>query len=209
MHRSEAFDEARGSIFDALAPQWDQEMEFASLESFRELMGTLEVSGKVVLDVGAGTGVLVESGLEAGAKSWIACDLSGGMLAVLAKKFQKALRDGRLSLLRADVHSLPLEKDSVERVVCQDAFPHFHDLQTAFREIFRILRPGGCFAINHFAGREFINSIHRASSHPILREDLMIPAVEAIALLQETGFEVKRAIDEESRFFILAAKPEL
>ncbi|HBN07811.1 MAG TPA: hypothetical protein DD435_03890 [Cyanobacteria bacterium UBA8530] len=59
-----------------------------------------------------------------------------------------------------------LEENSVERVLCQDAFPHFRDLQTAFREIFRVLRPGGLFAINHFAGREFINSIHRASSHP-------------------------------------------
>ncbi len=35
----------------------------------------------------------------------------------------------------------------------------------------------------------------------------MIPAAEASVLLREAGFEVKRAVDEESRFFILATKP--
>jgi len=46
-------------------------------------------------------------------------------------------------LFHADVHSFSLEAVSVDRVICHNAFPHFHQPKAALGELFRVLRPGG------------------------------------------------------------------
>lgn len=206
--RPGCFDVERERVFDCLAPEWDTVVPQAPRESLLELIAVSDVRGLTVLDVGAGTGVLVEAGLAAGAARWIACDLSSAMLRQLEKKYKAHEWFRRLVLLHADVHSLPLENGTVDRVICHNAFPHFDRPRTALAELFRVLRPGGRLVINHFSGRDFINQVHRSASHAVLQGDLLPPAAEAAEWLAEAGFTVAGTNDDQELYRITAVRPE-
>lgn len=209
------FDVERQRVFDQMAPRWDVMIPPVSSEKIRELIAAADVEGKTVLDVGAGTGALVESGLAAGTGQWIACDLSLEMLRILEAKFKgnvygAATSSGRrLSLLHADVHSLPLEPASVDRVICHHVFPHFQQPKIALAQLFRVMRSGGLLIINHFSGREFINQVHRSALQTILHEDLLAPAAEAAEWLSEVGFAVTGVVDSPQLYRITAVRPEV
>ncbi|MCL6634368.1 MAG: class I SAM-dependent methyltransferase [Peptococcaceae bacterium] len=203
----------RQRTFDSMAPHWDAMVPQPPREKIRELIELAGVAGKTVLDVGAGTGVLVEEGLAAGPERWIACDLSRAMLRVLEDKYQAragdgaAASDGRLVLLHADVHHLPLESLSVDRVICHNAFPHFRQPRIALGVLFRVLRPGGLLVINHFTGRETLNQVHRSAAHAVLRGDLLAPAEEVAGWLREGGFTVGAVVDSPELYRIVAVRP--
>ncbi len=209
-----SFDAGREQVFDSMAPHWDSMAPPVPPEKVQELIALADVKGKTVLDVGAGTGILVAAGLAAGPRQWIACDLSKEMLKVLKAKFKNRFNGDfvpaagpQLLLLHADVHSLPLESASVDRVICHNAFPHFHRPKAALAQLFRVLRPGGLLVINHFAGREFINQVHRSAPHSILHMDMLVPAEEAAEWLMEVGFTVTGAVDSRQLYRITAVRP--
>lgn len=95
--------------------------------------------GKVVVDVGAGTGKLTRALLPSGAEV-IAVEPVAGMRAV----FRRVLP--RVPLLRGTAESLPLPDGSVDLVVVGQAF-HWFDARAALREFARVLRPGGGVAL--------------------------------------------------------------
>lgn len=213
-HSGSHFDVEREQVFDSMAPNWDIMAPPVSPERILELIAVADVEGKIVLDVGAGTGVLLEAGLAAGPKQWIACDLSLEMLKKLEAKNRNGFSEDsvcatnqKLSLLHADVHSLPLESATVDRVICHNVFPHFHQPKTALTELLRVLHPGGLLIINHFSGREFINQVHRTASHAILHMDLLAPANEAADWLREAGFAVTDVVDSQQLYRIIAVRP--
>jgi len=201
------FNVEREQVFDRMAPQWDSIAPQIPLENIRELIAIADVKGKTVLDVGAGTGILVAEGLAASPEQWIACDLSSSMLKILEAKFKNAAVEQQLAVLHADVHDLPLKSASVDRVICHNVFPHFQLPKTALAELFRVLCPGGLLVINHFPGRELINRVHRSAPHAILRMDLLVPAEEAVEWLKEVGFAVTEVIDSQQLYRIMAVRP--
>jgi len=184
------------------------------LKKIQELIDIADVKDKTVLDVGAGTGILVEAGLAAGSRQWIACDLSLEMLKILEAKFHNKFNlngdyssaDRKLLVLHADVHSLPLEEGSVDRVICHNSFPHFCQPEIALSQLHRVLRPGGLMVINHFGGRDFINQVHRSAPHPILHNDLLMPAEEVAEWLREAGFTVTGVVDASHLYRITAVR---
>jgi SAM-dependent methyltransferase len=97
------------------------------------------------LEIGAGTGYFTLNLLRAGlVDAAVATDISPGMLDTLA---ESAARLGvEVDTARCEAASLPFEDDSFDLVFGHAVLHHLPDLEGAFREFRRVLRPGGAIA---------------------------------------------------------------
>ncbi|EFK95525.1 Uncharacterized protein yxbB, partial [sediment metagenome] len=100
--------------------------------------------GARVLDVGCGTGWLTL------ALAAMGCDAVGVDISPAALKLAEGLKaargpaqPGKAEFLFFDGHRLPLPDESVDRVVCFDAFHHVRDQRATLKEFARVLRNGG------------------------------------------------------------------
>lgn len=196
-------DKGREAIFDILAPQWGKGALGPPGDAAHKMLEELELEEKTVLDVGAGTGVLVEAGLDQNPGLWVCCDLSTGMLEQIGASWNA---NPSVDMLHADAHCLPLEDASFDVVICNAVLPHFHNRHLALAECTRVLKQGGQLVINHFIGRERVNQIHRCSDYDMLRGDLLPPADVVAKDLETLGLEVTSIVDSEERYFMLAQK---
>jgi SAM-dependent methyltransferase len=94
------------------------------------------------LEIGAGTGYFTLNLLRAGAlESAVATDISPGMLAMLSATASRL--DLEVETACCEAARLPFEDDSFDLVFGHAVLHHLPDLEGAFREFARVLRPGG------------------------------------------------------------------
>ena len=97
------------------------------------------------LEIGAGTGYFTLNLLRAGVVAEaVATDISPGML----RKLEDSARELglRVDTQACDAVELPFEDDSFDLVFGHAVLHHLPDLDAAFREFRRVLRPGGVVA---------------------------------------------------------------
>lgn len=63
------------------------------------------------------------------------------------KKNKKAIKDGRVEILQADVVHLPFKSNTIDCAVSVESVYFWNDPDKAFREIKRTLKPGGSLNI--------------------------------------------------------------
>ena len=121
-------------------------------------VGQAQVTGKLLkalghdhaffpraLEIGAGTGYFGLNLMLAGVvEEGVATDISPGMLEALSES--AADLGLEVETARCEASSLPFEDDSFDLVFGHAVLHHLPDLEAAFREFRRVLRPGGVFA---------------------------------------------------------------
>jgi ubiquinone/menaquinone biosynthesis C-methylase UbiE len=113
------------------------------LGKLRKLLGAeLEGGFDRALEIGAGTGYFSLNLMLAGIVREATCtDISPGMVATLAENAQRL--GLAVKTARADAESLPFTSGSFDLVLGHAVLHHLPDLERAFAEFYRMLRPGG------------------------------------------------------------------
>ncbi|MCL6591315.1 MAG: class I SAM-dependent methyltransferase [Firmicutes bacterium] len=200
-------DHERTIFFDQLAETWDTSgppPETTIVEAFLHKLNFQP--GGTILDAGTGTGMLIPYLFQYDPAKVYALDLSRIMLSKLAQKFENQFGD-KLVIVQGDVHCLEFADHSIDAAICNGVYPHFHDKTLALAELYRVLKPGGVLAINHFAGKDFINSIHSGISHELIRQDLLEPVADLAHQVRQAGFLVREMADNEAEYYLIGWKP--
>ncbi|MCK0104126.1 methyltransferase domain-containing protein [Pseudohalocynthiibacter sp. F2068] len=99
-------------------------------------------SPQMVLEIAAGTGFVSRFLRDALPDDvpLLVTDLNAPMLEIAAKKFHA---DEKVMFKPVDAMSLPFEDDQINQIVCQFGVMFFPDIVASYREVARVLRPGG------------------------------------------------------------------
>lgn len=112
------------------------------------------------LEIGSGPASLAIALAARSGLSIICLDYSDEMHEAAARNIAETGFSDRIHLLCGDVHDIPLADDSADLIISRGSVFFWDDLDTAFREICRVLKPGGkTFIGGGFGNRELRDSI--------------------------------------------------
>jgi len=129
--------------YDLYASSYDESLlHLNSFEkgSLEKLLGNLK--GKRVLDIGCGTGRIIQMLKEKGAEI-VALDISEEMINVVRRKFPD------VECVVGDSDKMPFEDESFDLVLGLFWIVHLGDLRVSFDEVYRVLKKGGRFILSN------------------------------------------------------------
>lgn len=140
-------------MFDSIAPAYDfmnRAMTFGidRLWRRRAVSELVRVPHAKVLDIATGTAdlaMLLARRLDGARVTGV--DLSEGMIGIGRRKVEAAGLADRVELEIADCLALPFGDSEFDCITCAYGVRNFQDLLAGYREMKRVLRPGGTVAI--------------------------------------------------------------
>ncbi len=145
------------SMFDRIAPRYDLLNRLLSagidVRWRRAAVDLLApAGGESLLDLCAGTADLLIEALSRGESlRGLGVDISSAMLGLGARKLARRGMDERGHLASGDAERLPLASACVDGVAVAFGIRNVGDMPAAFREVVRVLRPGGRFVALEFS----------------------------------------------------------
>ena len=100
-----------------------------------------------VLDVGCGGGVNIEKFLKLTKGNVDGLDYSEVSVEASLAQNRKAVDDGRCRIIQADVRQMPIGDEEYDLVSAFETIYFWPEIQESFREVSRVIRPGGQFLI--------------------------------------------------------------
>lgn len=110
----------------------------------RNALDITNITKGVCLDMGSGPGMLaIAVAQEAPELKVVAFDFSGDSRQIATENIMEAGLADRVSTAAGDVHAIPFADEYANLVVSRGSMFFWKDLKSAFKEIYRVLAPGG------------------------------------------------------------------
>jgi arsenite methyltransferase len=148
-------------------------------------------AGEVVLDLGSGGGidVLLSATRVGPTGKAYGLDMTDEMLA-LARENQEKAGVTNVEFLKGEIESIPLPDSSVDVIISNCVINLSADKTQVLREAFRVLKPGGRFAVSDVVVRgELPETIRRSMELWIGCVAGALTEAEYTGLLEQAGFE--------------------
>jgi len=181
--------------FDCHANQYDAlaQVQQKVTDRFAEMLQGSLTSPASLLDIGAGTGRLLEKVSRMSPDTdLVGIDLAFGMTKVARHRLEQC---GRAAFICSDAENLPFCEDSFDIVVSTSTYQWISPLEKAFAEVYRVLKPGSSFSFALFGEKtlfELRDSYRRAvvetGRHAADRTHRFATAEEVIASMTTAGF---------------------
>lgn len=142
--------------------------------------------GEVVLDLGSGGGIdvfLSARRVSPGGKAY-GLDMTDEML-TLARANQEKAGIANVEFLKGEIESIPLPNDSVDVIISNCVINLSADKDRVLREAFRVLKPGGRFAVS--------DVVTRGEIHPEIRKNMLLWVGCVAGALDEDEYRAKLA----------------
>lgn len=146
------FAEKIRNMFDTIAPTYDKlnRINTFGLDLLwrKDLVSVVaKEEPKLILDLAAGTGDLsMMLARSCPSASIIAGDMSIGMLQLAKEKAEKE-QLSQIEIREMDAMKLPFEGEELDAITCAFGVRNFESIPHAYREMFRVVKPGGMIAI--------------------------------------------------------------
>lgn len=109
----------------------------------KQIKDRTQIANGLCLDVGAGTGHLgIELAKITNLEVYL-LDQSQDMLSIADQNIASNGLESRVKTVLGDVHSIPIKDQYVDLVISRGSLFFWEDKKKAFREIYRVLTPGG------------------------------------------------------------------
>jgi arsenite methyltransferase len=143
--------------------------------------------GETVLDLGSGGGIDVLLSARRVGRSGKAygLDMTDDMLA-LARENQKKAGAENVEFLKGEIEAIPLPDNSVDVIISNCVINLSADKDKVLHEAFRVLKPGGRFAVS--------DVVTRGAIPEAVRRNMLLWAGCVAGALDENDYQVKLAI---------------
>jgi ubiquinone/menaquinone biosynthesis C-methylase UbiE len=146
----------------------------------------------VAIDLGSGPGTLIIELCKRTQLHWINADINPRNFAYFYEQAEKHGFGCRVSAIMADARSLPFHDDYADFIVSRGSFHFWKDKVQAFREIYRVLKPGA----SAYIGRGFSRNLPvetakkiRAKQGREMKYDVEETAAELCGIMNELRIE--------------------
>ena len=180
----------------------------------RQITARTQVTSGVCLDLGSGGGYLGIALAASTRLKVVLLDRSPEMVRIARDNVAAAEMEDRIDAVHADVHRIPLCAASVDLVVSRGSVFFWEDKTAAFREVGRVLKPGGKAYIGGGMGTPALMEEITARMKAIHRElrhgpgDSRSSEEQYRGILHNAGFVAYEVQRDERGFWIEAMKPE-
>lgn len=182
-------------FFDRLAPGWDADMVKNDAIIGKILDGAEVCSGKRVLDVACGTGVMIPYYLDRGAQV-TGIDIAPEMVRIAREKFPN------VSIFCGDVETTAFD-GKFDCIVVYNAFPHFPEPEQLIRCLCALLAPGGTLTIAHGMSRAHIDSHHSGAASKV---SIGLMHEDALAAMFRKYLQLTVKISDERMYQVTGKK---
>ena len=171
---------------DSQARQIPEEVLLASLGCGNPTALAQLNPGEVVLDLGSGGGidVLLSARRVGPTGKAYGLDMTGEMLALANENKRKAGAEN-VEFLRGEIEHIPLPDSSVDVIISNCVINLSAAKDRVLREAFRVLKPGGRFAVS--------DVVTRGDISPKIRQSILLWVGCVAGALQETEYREKLA----------------
>jgi demethylmenaquinone methyltransferase/2-methoxy-6-polyprenyl-1,4-benzoquinol methylase len=208
-------------LFDSLSARYDRFNSLASLGLHRlwraKALQAMDLPPRgTLVDFCCGTGDFLDLAARRLGANWrlVGLDFSSQMLAIARSRLSRLGEDGRIELRLCNVEFSGLPSDHADAVTCGFALRNVESLENTFREMYRVLRPGGRLGLLELSQPEhpllrkgfwiYLNHVLPYLARPVIRERIPLsylsssvrgfrsPA-EVVGMLTRVGFREAEA----------------